>query len=96
MPWPQAVQEGTLQVYTNAQVQDFFIPKRGPGAGFMVRMGMTPPDLLVATNTHLSHSISHPSNYPWSHHFEHGKCVCSALHLGVAKHNGIDKSSLYS
>ncbi|KAL0048508.1 hypothetical protein WJX82_004826 [Trebouxia sp. C0006] len=36
MPWPQAVQEGTLQVYTNAHVQDLFIPKRGPGAVFMV------------------------------------------------------------
>ena len=68
MPWPQAVQEGTLQVYTNAHVQDLFIPKRGPGAVFMVRMDMTPPDLLVATNTHLSHFISHPPNHPWSHH----------------------------
>ena len=28
VPWPQAVQEGTLQLYTNAQVQDLFIPKR--------------------------------------------------------------------
>jgi len=51
MPWPQAVQEGTLQVYTNAHVEDLFIPIRGPGGVFMVRMDMTIPDVLVASDT---------------------------------------------
>ena len=64
MPWPQAVQEGTLQVYTNAHVQDLFVPKRGPGGVFMVRMDMTHPDLLVASDTPLSHPLSHPVRHP--------------------------------